>query len=124
MDERIRLGLDKGIEEFNEGAFFEAHDTLEDVWMDVRGESRLFFQGLIQLCIGYYHLTCENFTGAQHLFGRGVSKLKVYEPGHAGVDLASLLTEVRKTQEAVKLKLAGESYVPFWSLPKIKRSSV
>ena len=61
MDKRVRQGLDQGIREFNEGAFFEAHDTLEDTWMDVRGGNRLFFQGLIQLSIGYYHLTCVNY---------------------------------------------------------------
>ncbi len=39
MDSPIRLGLVKGVQEFNAEAFLEAHDTLEDVWMDVRGRT-------------------------------------------------------------------------------------
>jgi predicted metal-dependent hydrolase len=119
MDERVRQGLVQGIREFNEGAFFEAHDTLEDTWMDVRGENRLFFQGLIQLSIGYYHLTCENYTGADHLLSRGVSKLEAYLPSRCGVQLQPLLTQVRKTLQAVRETAEGSSSVSFWTFPKI-----
>ena len=123
MDERVRQGLVQGIREFNEGAFFEAHDTLEDTWMDVRGENRLFFQGLIQLSIGYYHLTCENYTGANHLLSRGVSKLEDYVPSRCGVQLQPLLTQVRKTLQAVRQTAEGGSPVSFWTFPKIETDS-
>ena len=81
----IQARLDRGVDEFNDGAYFEAHDTLEDVWMDVRGQERLFFQGLIQLAIGYYHLPCQNYPGAEHLLGRGLEKIEPYRPHHRGV---------------------------------------
>ena len=57
----LDAGLKKGLAEFNREAFFEAHDTWEAVRQGVWGRERLFFQGMIQLAIGYYHLTCENY---------------------------------------------------------------
>jgi hypothetical protein len=119
MDERVYKGLLKGIREFNEEAFFEAHDTLEDVWMDVRGDKRLFFQGLIQLSIGYYHLTCENYTGADHLLSRGVLKLEPYSPGTCGVLLEPLLGQAKGTIEFVRQVVAGLNPTLFGSFPKI-----
>ena len=118
MDEQIAAGLKKGIGEFNDRAFFEAHDTLEDVWMDVRGVNRSFFQGLIQLSIGYYHLTCENYTGADHLLTRGLEKLIKYPSPTCGVDLTPLLEQVGKTLEGVRQTLGGQE-VSFWSFPRI-----
>jgi predicted metal-dependent hydrolase len=90
-EREIRLGLEKGIREFNESDFFQAHDTLEDVWMDVRGQERLFFQGLIQVSVGFYHLTCGNFAGAEHLLTRGVRKLEEFLPAHRGLDVGDLV---------------------------------
>jgi uncharacterized protein len=118
MDEQIEEGLRKGIREFNDEAFFEAHDTLEDVWMDVRGDERLFFQGLIQLSIGYYHLTCENFTGADHLLTRGLQKLKKYPSLTCNVHLDPLLEQTGRTLEGVRQTLAGHP-LSFWTFPKI-----
>ena len=119
MDKRVYKGLAQGIREFNDEAFFEAHDTLEDVWMDVRGDNRLFFQGLIQLSIGYYHLTCENYTGADHLLSRGVSKLEPYLPGACGVSLEPLLCQAKRTLTFVRQTVAGSNPVSFDFFPKI-----
>lgn len=122
MDDEIHAGLHRGIDAFNERAFFEAHDILEDVWMDVRGENRLFFQGLIQLCIGYYHLTCYNFRGADHLLTRGVDKLDGYPSTTCGVDLSPLLAQARKTIDGVRDTLEGRE-VSFWTFPRIEMAS-
>jgi predicted metal-dependent hydrolase len=120
MDEPALAELAKGIREFNDGAFFEAHDTLEDLWMDVRGENRLFIQGLIQVSIGCYHLTCENYSGADHLLTRGVEKLETYPAHQCGVNVGQFLEEVRTTLQAVKQTREGERPVSFWTFPKIQ----
>ena len=119
MNETIRKGLRQGIKEFNAEAFFEAHDTWEDAWMDLRGQNRLFLQGLIQVAIGYYHLSCENFEGADHLLTRAVDKLDKYPDEVEGVVLAPLLEQVRMSLRAVRQTRAGDTPVSFWTFPKI-----
>ncbi len=78
--------FERGVREFNSGDFYASHDTWEDVWMDVRGPERPFFQGMIQVAVGYYHLTCENYPGAEHLLTRGIRKLEAFRSGHRGLD--------------------------------------
>ena len=41
--------LRQGVEEFNRAYFFEAHETLEDLWRGTSGPLRLFYQGLIHI---------------------------------------------------------------------------
>jgi predicted metal-dependent hydrolase len=83
--------LDKGIEEFNRGLFFECHETLEEVWLEEHGEDRLFYQGIIQIAAGYYKLQQGVLIGAVKLWRTGLEKLGPYGSAHLGVDLASLV---------------------------------
>jgi predicted metal-dependent hydrolase len=84
------VGFDQfydGINHFNRGCFFEAHDTLEDLWMGTRGTDRLFLQGLIQVSVGFYHLFNRNYAGASSQLTKGLGKLERYRPAHQNVDL-------------------------------------
>ena len=84
----------EGLRLFNERHFFEAHEVLEDVWHKDRGPSRLFLQGLIQVCAGFHHYQNGNFRGAAELLDRGTDKMRKY-PGHyLGLDSAALIRAV------------------------------
>ena len=52
MEARYDPRLLKGIEEFNQGLYFQCHETLEEVWLEEQGEDRLFYQGIIQIAFG------------------------------------------------------------------------
>ncbi len=88
--DRIRDGLRL----FNERYFFEAHEVLEDVWHRDRDESRLFLQGLIQICAGFHHLQNGNARGAAELLQRGADKMRKDPDRNLGFDTAALLSEV------------------------------
>ena len=79
---------------FNETHFFEAHEVLEDVWRKERGDSRLFLQGLIQLCAAFHHFQNRNFRGAAELLERGRAKVRRYPDGYLGLDTRGLLADV------------------------------
>ena len=89
-----RAAFDRGVAEFNAGLFFECHDTLEDLWSGVRGPSRDFFQGLIQVAVGFHHLGNHNRVGAERLFGRALKRLEGYPGDYAGLDLGALRSSV------------------------------
>jgi predicted metal-dependent hydrolase len=82
-----RAAFLKGVEEFNRGLFFECHDTLEDLWTGIRGPSRDFFQGLIQVSVAFYHLTGGNAAGASSLLGRALRRFEAYPERYFGFDL-------------------------------------
>jgi predicted metal-dependent hydrolase len=111
-----------GIKKFNEHAFFECHDVLEEVWFETRGPSRRFYQGLIHLAVGFYHITVrENPKGAASQLQKGIDKLSPYVPEFQGVELKELNKQVRICLDLIKRIREGESlkFDP-QLIPKIK----
>jgi uncharacterized protein len=86
--------LRQGLEEFNRGHFFEAHEYWEEAWNDVVGEEKRFYQGLVQIAAGYHKLSLAQYNGARKLLERGNQTLSSFPPDYAGIDLASLLRTV------------------------------
>ena len=105
-EERAALAL--GVRQFNEGFFFECHDTLEEMWAGLRGPSRDFFQGLIQVAVAFYHLTGGNLPGARSLLSRALKRFERYPDRYAGFDLGAHRAELRAWQSRV----AGEEPPP------------
>lgn len=81
----------QGIAHFNRHEFFEAHEVWEDLWRETSGESRRFYQGLIQAAVALHHYRNGNFAGAGRLWAYCVEHLEPYRPGYQGVDLESFL---------------------------------
>ncbi len=116
--DRIRDGLRL----FNERYFFEAHEVLEDVWHRDHGPSRLFLQGLIQLCAGFHHYQNSNARGAAELLQRGADKMRRYPDVYLGLDAKTLLAQVdvcRNRVERVRdgVEPQGELEFPTIALP-------
>lgn len=99
--------LRRGIEEFNNRRFFEAHDTLEDLWRETSGHDKLFLQGLIQVSVGYYHLLNLNYKGAVSQFSKGLAKLSPYLPAHRGVELEEFHSTVTEWYNLAEVLLNG-----------------
>jgi len=88
--------LEKGIEEFNRQYFFEAHDRWEELWVDTVGHKRLFFQGLIQTAVGFYHLCNKNYKGACSQFEKACRKLEGYSPVFEGIATSQLISSIQQ----------------------------
>ncbi len=99
----------KGIHEFNEGKFFEQHETLELLWRAERGEIRALYQGILHVGVGFYHLQHGNFHGAVTKLGTGIAMLEHFQPSCMRVDVARLVKEARVARETL-LRL-GESRI-------------
>ena|SRR5438093_1614436 len=118
LDRDTIHAIGKGVEEFNSGKFFECHDTLEEIWQGARGPARDFFQGLIQVSVGFYHLSNGNLLGAESQLEKGVEKLEGYGDSYAGMELSRLRTEVRGWLE--RLRSDGRLRGSIADLPKLR----
>jgi hypothetical protein len=69
--------LDRADELGAEGRFFDAHEELELAWNAAGGETKILFQGLIQIAAGLHRLSIhpEKTDGALYLLDRGLEKL-------------------------------------------------
>ena len=65
-----------GVELFNAGDYFEAHEHWEDVWRSATGSKRSFYQGLIQIAAGGVKLQRGQPRAAEKLLTKGLSRLQ------------------------------------------------
>lgn len=87
--------LREGIELFNSGRYWDAHEIWEREWTpDRRGADAGFYKGLIQVAAGCLHYGRRNRRGAVNKWRSGVGYLRPYLPEHNGVALAPLVAAV------------------------------
>ena len=86
----------KGVDEFNQGLFFECHETLEEIWLEENGEERRFYQGIIQIAAGYFKLQQGVPAGAIKLWHSGLEKLEPYRPVYLGINVDAFVNAVKE----------------------------
>jgi len=96
MTENLHERLSAGIDFFNREYFFEAHDAIEELWMDAREQTqRDLFHGLVNIATGFYHYRMGNRNGMQSQLQKGAAKLSHVPPRCFGVNVEKLLLEVQ-----------------------------
>lgn len=88
-------GLRHGIELFNRGRYWDAHEVWEGEWLpDRKGPDAGFYKGMIQVAAGCLHYGRRNRRGASNKWRSGADYLRPYLPEHRGVRLVELVTAV------------------------------
>ncbi len=82
-----------GIKQFNQRQFYHCHDTLEAIWIEAPELDKKFYQGILQIAVGCYHLSNLNQQGAMILLGEGIKRLSEYQPVYYDIDVTQLVTE-------------------------------
>jgi uncharacterized protein len=91
--------LVQGIEQFNRGEFFEQHETLEEAWIEEDDPVRYLYQGILQVGVGFHHLSRGNAYGARRLWERGLVLLGSYRGGCMNVDVDRLIAETERCRD-------------------------
>jgi uncharacterized protein len=86
----------RALDEFNDGYYFESHETLEDLWLVAPWPERQLFQGVIQLAAAFVHFFRGEYPGTMKLLDAAVEKLRALQPERLGVDLAALVSDVER----------------------------
>jgi uncharacterized protein len=98
-EERRRL-FQEGIDLFNRGDFFAAHEAWEEIWRSTNPEPRELFQGLVQVAAALHQvLDLKRQAGPRNTFAKSRSHLEPCAPVCCGLDVAALLDAVREWQE-------------------------
>jgi hypothetical protein len=90
--EELPLQFWQAVQEFQQGEFYGCHDTLEALWIEAQEPDKTFFQGILQLAVGCYHLGNQNWRGAVILLGEGINRLSSYAPEYGEIDVEHLLS--------------------------------
>lgn len=111
----MTTGLEQGIELFNSGHYWEAHEAWERDWMpDRKGPDSGFYKGLIQVAAGCLHYSRRNRRGAINKWLSGADYLRPYLPAHRGVHLKPLVDAV----DGYLSQIGGPTW-PALTMPRI-----
>ena len=88
--------LRKAVEEFNEGAFWQCHETLEDLWRGTPYPLRFFYHAIIKAAVGFHHAGRHNRRGAGVKLADGARLLRLFPPQYMGIGTGRLLEDVSR----------------------------
>ena len=60
----------RGLQEFNRGEYFKAHDSLELAWVEDQSAGRDLYRAILQVAVAYYQIERGNYNGAAKMFLR------------------------------------------------------
>jgi hypothetical protein len=104
----------EGLARFNAERFWDAHETLEDLWGELSGGPKRFYQGLIQLAAAFHlvlegggrlHGAAQNFDDAREKFASyGLETDGLY----GGLDCAWLAGRAARCRDEARAVARGE----------------
>ncbi len=119
--ESVPRQLAQAIETFNQGFYFECHDILEALWLEAPSAEKSFYQGLLHVAVGFYHLESLNYKGCISQLGKAEERLHSFGSYYRGVALKDLLKETRHIKALAEKELADNNSLPqFPAFPKMK----
>lgn len=112
----------QGIVLFNRGKFWESHEAWEAVWMRHSENSRIFFQGLIQVAAALHQLDRSIYHGVEKHLRNAQWKLEPFQPTFLRIDVKQIVDFISKAQKQLQ-KLGKHNLHDFdvRIIPKIKK---
>jgi uncharacterized protein len=91
----VKDDLARGLGLMRDGAYFEAHEALEDAWRAADPAEKDFFQGLVHVTVAWYQAGRRNRVGFERQLDKAERRLTPFAPSHREVDLDGVLAQVR-----------------------------
>ena len=112
--------LREGLCCFHSGAFFEAHEHWETVWLAAQEPEKTFLQGLIQVAASFHHFQRGNYGGTISLLRSALRRLDAYPEAFAGLAVAPLRATIRLWLDALETPIRS----PLPPLPKLQIAGI
>jgi len=88
----------EGIQAFNQGRFFEAHELLEHAWNNEPTPGQDLYRALLQTAVAYYQIERSNYRGAIKIFRRLRQWINPLPDVCRGVNIKKLKEDVEKIE--------------------------
>jgi uncharacterized protein len=99
-----------GLELFNRGKYFEAHEALEAAWRAESAPIRELYRGILQAAVVYLHIRRRNYPGAIKVYLRCRKYLDRWGESCRGVQVgrlrADLEAAIRQVERLGEKRLA------------------
>ena len=103
--------LVSAVEQFDQGLYWDCHETLEDLWHETTYPLRFFYHALIKAAVGFHHLSRRNRNGARIKLSDAARLLSLFQPEFLGVR-----TDMLRDVVSERLRLLEEGEPIDWPL--------
>jgi uncharacterized protein len=86
----------EGLELFNQGRYWQAHEALESAWRAEKGPIRELYRGILQAGVVYLHITRGNYAGAMKVYRRSQKWLTLWPETCCGVAVGRLQKDLQR----------------------------
>ena len=108
-EQKISFHAKRGLEKFNRGEYFEAHDLLEIAWNEELPPGREVYRAILQVSVAYYQVLRGNFTGAMKMFLRMRKWIDPLPAECRGINIEKLRKEAKMVHQ--QLIMLGEERI-------------
>lgn len=84
----------KGLELFNQGEYFDAHELLEGAWNEDETPARELYRAVLQAAVAYLQIERGNYNGAMKMFLRLRQWIAPLPDQCRGIDIGQLKADV------------------------------
>ena len=106
----LEIALRPSLELLRNRRYWDAHESLEDLWREAPYPLRLFHYALIKVAVGLLHIERRNLAAARRQLEQAATYLEPFTPTFATLDTARVLTQVRERLDI--LDAAGTAGAP------------
>jgi predicted metal-dependent hydrolase len=92
----------RGLEEFNRGEYFKAHETLEEAWNADDSAARELYRAILQVAVAYLQIERGNYPGAMKMFWRLRQWIDPLPAVCRGVNVEQLRQDADRVYTALK----------------------
>ncbi len=92
----------KGLELFNAGSYFDAHEELEHAWNEDTGPGRDLYRGVLQVGVAYLQIERGNYNGAIKMLMRVKQWLDPLPGVCRGINVAKLRNDAEQVHDRVR----------------------
>ena len=86
----------EGLELFNRGRYWLAHEALEAAWRAEKGPIRELYRGVLQAGVVYLHVTRRNYAGALKVYRRSQKWLTLWPDTCRGIAVGQLQRDLER----------------------------
>ena len=92
----------RGLDAFNRGEYFEAHEILEEAWNHDPTPGRELYRAILQVAVAYLQIERKNYRGAMKMFLRLRQWIDPLPDVCRGVNVAKLRSDARQVHESLQ----------------------
>jgi hypothetical protein len=92
----------RGMELFNAGEYWLAHEELEEAWKEESRAVRELYRGILQTAVVYLHITRANYNGAVKVYGRVQKWIDPWPETCRGIEIGRLRKDLDAAISEVK----------------------